>query len=57
MASTPRLTAQGLRDLNYYGPRKVNPAAAAAPEPAVETATPPAEIAAEPAAPAAPVAP
>ena len=56
MASTPRLTAQGLRDLNHYGPRKVNPAAVATPEPSVETVTPPVEIPAEPAVPA-PVAP
>jgi len=31
MDAKNRLTAQGIRDLNYYGPRRV-PTAAAAPE-------------------------
>jgi hypothetical protein len=44
MASNARLTAQGIRDLNYYGPRKVNPAAVVAPEPKPETDSPVAEL-------------
>ncbi len=49
MDSKYRLTAQGIRDLNYYGPRKV-PAAVVTPEGAtVEPAVEPAAV--EPAAP------
>ena len=46
--AAPRLTAQGIRDLNYYGPRRVNPATvAAAPTPAAEAESPPADLPAE----------
>jgi hypothetical protein len=51
MDSKNRLTAQGIRDLNYYGPRRV-PVVALSPEgPASEPAAEPTVIAAEPTAP------
>ncbi|MEA2698762.1 MAG: hypothetical protein QOI66_3033 [Myxococcales bacterium] len=49
MDSKNRLTAQGIRDLNYYGPRRV-PVVAITPEglPSTEPAVEPTVIAAEP---------
>jgi hypothetical protein len=38
-ATTPRLTAQGLRDLNYYGPKRAKAGA----EPTVEATETPSE--------------
>ena len=42
MDSKYRLTAQGIRDLNYYGPRRVPVAAVPAESPAVEPSAEPA---------------
>ena len=57
MDSKNRLTAQGIRDLNYYGPRRT-PAVAVAPEgsPTTDPATEPTVIAVEPTVPVAAVA-
>jgi len=57
MDSKSRLTAQGIRDLNYYGPRRV-PVVAVTPEglPTGEPTVEPTVIVAEPTAPVAAVA-
>jgi hypothetical protein len=49
MTASTRLTAQGLRDLNYYGPKKVKPVVEKEAEPAAETAAPTLEAPVEPA--------
>jgi hypothetical protein len=49
MTASTRLTAQGLRDLNYYGPKKVKPVVEKEAEPATEPAAPAVEAPVEPA--------
>ncbi|HEX3696434.1 MAG TPA: hypothetical protein VH374_13710 [Polyangia bacterium] len=54
MTSTKsRLTAQGIRDLNYYGPRRVAAVVVAETEPKIETDAPLIDLPAEPTVPVA----